>query len=103
MSVSNPPKISVKVEPDLKKKLEHAASELQIGEASLVRACVTALLNYVEQNREITIPFIVIPRSIYNELNATQEIYDELISNGLNPPPYAARIYREYQVPPYNK
>lgn len=52
----------MKVEPDLKARLEAAVENTGIGEASLVRACVVALCDYIEANREVTIPFAVLPK-----------------------------------------
>lgn len=63
-------RISVKVDSDLKSRLESVSSETMIGEASLVRACVVALCDYWESNKELTIPFAVVPQNYLDELKS---------------------------------
>lgn len=55
-------RISVKVEESLKAELEGATARLGVNEASVVRACVAAFLDYVKHNDEITLPFTLVPR-----------------------------------------
>ena len=63
-------RISVKVEPALKTRLEGVVESTGIGEASLVRACVVALCDYIEANKEVTIPFAVLPKRELDRLLA---------------------------------
>lgn len=54
-------RIAIKVESELKRRLEKVAEQSSITEPSLVRACVTAICEYWETHGELTVPFSVIP------------------------------------------
>ena len=61
-------RISVKIDQILKDRVQRVEDSTGIGEPSLVRSCLVALCDYVEQNGELTIPFTVIPKSEYLRL-----------------------------------
>ncbi len=61
-------RISVKVDEDLKRRLEAVAEDSQIGEATLIRAMVGVLCDSWEDRESLTIPFSLIPKNEYERL-----------------------------------
>lgn len=56
------PRISVRVDAQLKSRIEAVVAGTGIDEATLVRNCLEALCDYVEQTGSITFPLQVTPR-----------------------------------------
>jgi hypothetical protein len=53
------PRISVRVEPGLKKRLEKAAAHTGIDEATITRNCIEAFCSHVEKTGAITFPIAI--------------------------------------------
>lgn len=70
------PRISVRVSPGLKAALERVEQTTGIAEAELVRACVRALVEYVTEHGELTVPLVMKPKSADRKLvrNPSEEI-----------------------------
>lgn len=55
------PRISVRVDPQLKLRIESAVARTRLPEAELVRSCIEALCDYVERHDPIKTIFAQIP------------------------------------------
>lgn len=68
-------RIAVRVTEQLKSRLAAAGEKTGVDEADLIRWCIEALLDYVEENGEITLPLIVKPKSAENRPQLPSEPY----------------------------
>lgn len=66
-------RISAPVEDELKARLSAVGHQSGIGEANIVRAACAAVCNYWDMKQELTMPFMVIPENLFNELMALKE------------------------------
>ena len=57
-------RINVRAKGDLKDRLRRTCEITGASESSLVVACVESLVNYIENHGEITLPIIVVPKSV---------------------------------------
>lgn len=66
----------MRVSPGLKAALERVEQTTGIAEAELVRACVRALVEYVTEHGELTVPLVMKPKSADRKLvrNPSEEI-----------------------------
>jgi len=57
-------RISVRVDPETKARLQQAVADTGIDEPTLVKNCVLALLRYIDENGMISFPLNVVPSEI---------------------------------------
>ena len=60
-------RINVRAKGDLKDRLRRACQITGASESSLVASCVESLVNYVETHGEITLPIVVVPKSVLEQ------------------------------------
>ncbi|MEM0970399.1 MAG: hypothetical protein AAF191_08980 [Verrucomicrobiota bacterium] len=66
--MSKEARISLKLDKDLKERLEGVVGVTSISQSKLLEFAIEAVCDYCEEHRELTVPFKVIPRTKYEEL-----------------------------------
>lgn len=56
-------RVNVRVEPDLRKDFNDVLELTGMGETQFVKAAIKALVEYVRENGEITLPLAIVPKS----------------------------------------
>jgi hypothetical protein len=69
-------RINVRAKGDLKDRLRRACQVIGATESSLIVACVESLVNYIESHGEITLPIMVVPKSVLKKTGATSILTD---------------------------
>lgn len=59
-------RIALRVTDEKKDRLSRAAKIVGLNETTLVEACVDALIDYVEEHGELTMPLVVLPKNAAN-------------------------------------
>lgn len=57
-------RIAFRADKALKSRLTKAAKTVMLNESQLSEACVEALIEYIEEHGEITLPLAIVPKSL---------------------------------------
>ena len=90
-------RINVRAKGDSKERLAKACEVTGATEASLVMACVEALIDYIEAHGEITLPLVILPKSALKKRRAERKIFAV-------PPAQPSRAFQlraAEEAPPY--